>query len=381
MTEEINVLHVASFKGNIGDNANHKGFKSSLAKNLTTKFNFNEFEIRQTFRSEKSFDYGFADLCNEHDLIVFGGGNFFELWVENSSTGTSIDIPQQVFEKINVPILFNALGVDPAQGASDSCVRKFRSFLDGVIKSKNCILSCRNDGSKLALKENIGEEYAKEFTTIPDAGFFNKFEQKQATEIDSNRKNVLIQLAGDMMDVRFSSSKKNSHSPQSFIEEFVDFIIQIDKTDSLNFIFAPHIFRDLEIIHHVLDRLPDKIRRENVAVAPYLVGEKGSDYIFNIYKQCDLVLGMRFHANVCSFASKTNVIGLVNYRQIEMLYNELDLENDMVDVRFKGFKEKLNNLFDDKINSSFKYQKKIQELENISSSFYKKAFNRLLPKS
>ena len=87
--------------------------------------------------------------------------------------------------------------------------------------------------------------------------------------------------------------------------------------------------------------MPDKIRRENVAVAPYLVGEKGSDYIFNIYKQCDLVLGMRFHANVCSFASKTNVIGLVNYRQIEMLYNELDLENDMVDVRFKGVQRKV----------------------------------------
>ena len=28
-------------------------------------------------------------------------------------------------------------------------------------------------------------------STIPDAGFFNNFEQKQTTEIDSNRKNVL----------------------------------------------------------------------------------------------------------------------------------------------------------------------------------------------
>ena len=57
---------------------------------------------------------------------------------------------------------------------------------------------------------------------------------------------------------------------------------------------------------------------------------------------------MRFHANVCPIGLGTPTIGLVNYPQVKFLYEELNLENRFVDVREKGFKEKIieNSKFD-----------------------------------
>ena len=42
---------------------------------------------------------------------------------------------------------------------------------------------------------------------------------------------------------------------------------------------------------------------------------------------------MRFHANVCPIGLGTPTIGLVNYPQVKLLYEELNLENRFVDVR------------------------------------------------
>ena len=51
---------------------------------------------------------------NRYKGLVIGGGNYFELWPKNSPTGTSIAMPLELFDKIEVPVFFNALGVDIA---------------------------------------------------------------------------------------------------------------------------------------------------------------------------------------------------------------------------------------------------------------------------
>ena len=100
----MKILHVASFAGNIGDIANHYGFSRWFKEFFKKEILWNEFEIRETFRGFKSFNEDFANLANSHDLLIFGGGGFFELWVEESPTGTSIAISKEVLEKIKIPI-------------------------------------------------------------------------------------------------------------------------------------------------------------------------------------------------------------------------------------------------------------------------------------
>jgi len=113
----LRILHVASFSGNIGDNANHMGFRPWFETLAGRPVQWTNLEIREFYWRERVWDDSFVAMANAHDLVVIGGGNYFELWVETSPTGTSIAIEPQTFAKITTPVVFNALGVDPGQGA------------------------------------------------------------------------------------------------------------------------------------------------------------------------------------------------------------------------------------------------------------------------
>ncbi len=341
--KKFRVLHVASFTGNIGDNANHTGFRSSLKKHIDRDIEYTEFEIREVFWKHKAFDRSFVELANCHDLVVIGGGNYFELWVDDSATGTSIDITLDLLAEIKSPIIFNALGVDPAQGAKDETVQKFRDFLDYAIESPTIKLSCRNDGSIKTLNEIVGKKYADAFYHVPDSGLFTVVKDTYHPELDPGKKNIVIQIAGDMLETRFPNTEKNDIEFEEFLNSMASYMVRINEV-GVNFIFIPHIFRDIGIIDALINKLPDNIRRSNLSVAPYLVGQKGQDYIFDIYKKSDLVLGMRFHANVCGLGLGKACIGLVNYRQIDEFYNEVGLKEFKVFVNKKGFENKLFEL-------------------------------------
>lgn len=341
---KLTVLHVASFHGNIGDNANHTGFRLAFKKNLNVDIEYTDFEIRKIFWKEKSFDKEFVALANKHDLVIIGGGNYFELWVEDSCTGTSINIDIEDLKQISSPVVFNALGVDPGQGASELAVSKFRNFLETVNASPTMLLSCRNDGSMKALQEIVGEKYANHFFHIPDAGFYTQVGDFYHPEIDGKRKNIVIQIAGDMLEKRFPLSNSESISYEQFVKSFSSYLVRLSNEMDVKFIFVPHIFRDLSIIAILIDSLPDQIRRLSTSVAPYLIGQKGQNYIFDLYRKVDLVLGMRFHANVCALGLGVPCIGLVNYRQIDELYNEIDLNQWKVQVNKNEFDKKLYTL-------------------------------------
>ena len=98
------ILHIASFLGNIGDNFNHFGTRK-LIESKIGNINWVEIEIRESFRKKFSFDDDFANYCNQFDAVIFGGGNFFELWVDHSVNNTSADIRIDVIDRIDVPLL------------------------------------------------------------------------------------------------------------------------------------------------------------------------------------------------------------------------------------------------------------------------------------
>lgn len=333
------VLHLASFDGNIGDNANHNGMRYFWKNKLPIEFEITELEIREFHWKRRKFDNSFVSLCNQHDLLIIGGGNYFELWVENSRTGTTVDLPPALLQKIEPPIFFNGLGCDPYKGFSDTSLGKFSRFLDFVLSSDRYFLTVRNDGSKENIKRLLGEVYSGKITVIPDGGFFvlpngeNFF-----PEFRNDCSNVLINLAGDMPEIRFPGELNYS----GFVEEFVSFLTHLfGISRGMNFIFVPHIFRDYNIINDVLSGLNDEIRRRFVSVTPYLHGMGKEKHIFDFYRKADLTLGMRFHSNVCSIGLNTPSIALLTYPKIFDLCKGLGLEDRAVWVNEKGFSEQL----------------------------------------
>lgn len=322
MKKVLKVLHIASFIGNIGDNANHLGFQNLRQKFLDFKFEITTLEIRELFWGKWSFNSNyFIEIANNHDLIVIGGGNFFELWVEKSETGTTIDISISTLEKIKTPFVFYALGLDIGQGYSENTHKKFKVFLDYLIEKPNqYFVSLRNDGAFKNLRLLYGDIYDKCLVKLPDAGFFAESRNLIQAEI-GNKSYVVINIAGDMIEKRFL---KFENGIDGFIDTFSGFVDWMITAFKMDVIFVPHIYRDLEIIYKILNKMTDSSRRRHTTVSAYVTGDNGFEYIHNIYKHATLVLANRFHSNIFGISLGIDTIGLVNYPQIENLFDELE---------------------------------------------------------
>ena len=124
------------------------------------------------------------------------------------STGTSIAISHDDWNKITKPVFFNALGVDPGQGVPDHCLQRFTSFLDLLLENDKNLLSVRNDGATATLEKYCGKSYTSKIITAPDNGFFAKIPPNRSDhffDTDFVEKYIAINLASDMHEIRFSS--------------------------------------------------------------------------------------------------------------------------------------------------------------------------------
>jgi hypothetical protein len=335
MNSPLKLLHLASFTGNVGDNANHLGFRPWLEHMLDRPVSWHELEIREFYWKERAFDSEFVKFVNQFDLLIIGGGNYFELWVADSHTGTSIDIPLEIFSKIETPIFFNALGVDAGQGATELSISRFKSFLDVLLGSEQYLVTVRNDGANQTLAKYFSNLVADQVAVLPDGGFFAEFDRGEGY-FGLDNTVVGINLACDMEEIRFGKLG-GTDGYMEFCKEMSKSIDAILSDGDVAAVIFPHIYSDLRIITDVVYGLSDRLRRTKIAVAPYSVGPNGANRIFGGYAQCDLVLGMRFHANVCPIGMGKPTIGLNSYPQIKYLYEELEYPDGCIDVSRAGF--------------------------------------------
>ncbi|SDZ46782.1 Polysaccharide pyruvyl transferase family protein WcaK [Evansella caseinilytica] len=343
----LSVLHIASFHGNIGDNANHNGFRKMLRKYYPGNITFDEIEMREFYQSWNIRNFNseeFIVTCNDYDLVVIGGGNFFELKWDYSVTGTTVNMSNETLEKIQTPIFFNALGCDIAKGASREAIEKFKRFLDYSLQSPRILISLRNDGSYKTVQTLYGADYAKRIPVVPDGAFFMEVEEREYNEVVTNEKLIGLNIVSDMSDLRFDSTKEKKISYDEYLHQMGKVINAfLMSNNQYTLLLFPHIYSDLKAIYDLMIHIDDRLLRTRIKVAPLLTGSGSEEYIFGLYKKCQVVMGMRFHSNVCAIAHNIPTIGLSSYKKIDDLYEELKLGNRIVHVNQEGFQNKLSN--------------------------------------
>ena len=373
-------MHIASFNGNIGDNANHNGFRRKLRDSLKCDIKYDEIEMREFYQSWNIKNFNseeFIELCNSYDLIIIGGGNYFELKWDYSYTGSTINISNDSLNKIKTPILFNALGCDIAQGTNESNINKFENFLDIITNSSKYLVSVRNDGSYSTIHKLYGDKYDKKIIKVPDGAFFLKTKTFMFPEINKNLKSVGINIVCDMKDIRFGKKIKNGIRYDEFINGLARVVNNfLEKNIEYQIIFFPHIYSDIIAIGELLEKIDDRFRRTRIVVAPCLTGRGSEEYIFGLYKECEFILAMRFHSNVCSIAQGIPTICLSSYKKEQCVYSEINLLDRVVYVNTKGFEERLVKRIEDTIENidqiRYKYKKVLVHIESESHEFYQK---------
>jgi len=328
MIKKVRIGHLASFQGNLGDVANHLGFRSWFERNLGSPTDWVDIEIRDFYRGFRNFDDNFVNEVNEFDIFIIGGGNYFELWPTNSRTGCSIDLPVDLLEKIRTPIFFNALGLDDGQGVSQNALKYFPKFISTIVENGHNLLTLRNDGSHSALTANFKELQHLQIPVLPDHGFFCMENRGISRVVDREKLVLGVNLAQDMPEIRFPNGKKEFLQSLSLILKEVEFERAI---------FFPHVFSDLGIIADLLEIIPDPIRRGKTSVAAFGSTEEEFKSIIESYGRIDIMLGMRFHANVLPLSLGIATIGLATYPQILKLFKEIEMENWVINCHNEGW--------------------------------------------
>lgn len=339
MTEarrQLRVLHLASFAGNIGDIANHAGARAMFAEHLPFDMQFTELEIREFYWRQRAFDADFVRWANTFDLLIIGGGNYFELWVTRSATGTSIDIEPELFSQLTVPTLFYSLGVDIGQGYTTETAARFKRFMDATLESPRAFVCVRNDGSSRALGTVLGAAYREAVPVMPDGGFFLPVPESAAS---SSGPRITVNLAGDMLDQRFRAEGARGRAVNAMAAAC---IAAAERDRALRLHLVPHIWRDVAFLGELLEAIPDALRRRQVVVSALDPSVRGLGEFVRTYSESSVVLGMRFHANVCPIGMTVPTLGLVCYPQVALLYDELGLQDRALDTSAEDFGDRLD---------------------------------------
>lgn len=371
----MKILHIASFDGNIGDNASHIGFNTLLTEVMNDVYTIERLEIRKfynnyTLSDKHRFDEDFVELANHYDLLFIGGGGFLDFDIKGSATGTTIGIGCEILEKIKIPMVISSIGCNPRNEIPEGNIEKFRRFLDCYLGSNNRHLAVRNDGSRDVLREVIGEKYYQAIPEVLDHGFF--YNNDGSFYRPTPKEYILINTTSDQVQM------KNRHigtvNEDNYVSEMTKVIDHIIRDTEYDIVFAPHIYSDFKAIDALLKNLNDFHLRTRIVITPYVQGDQGCNQIFSAYRNSNLVLGMRFHANVCTIAMGNAGLGLGALDRIAGMYKSLNLDDQYITVD-KPFEAELIKKIHSNINRSNTGAETLALKKVESKQYYQQVLN------
>lgn len=359
----MNIIHIASFKGNIGDTINHVGFYQGLNRYLTSSYLINQIEIRKFYNNcqELKFNSNLAKKINKNNLLILGGGGFFDVRWNNSATGTTLDMSNEFIEQIKIPVLFNGIGFHCFGESRQNriALKKFYDFIMEVKRKSNWKITLRNDGSAKRMVNIYGKDIIKSIETVPDNGFFfctsNYFCMKK------NGITIGVNFTSDLFEKIFTSGI----TEHSFIDDIVK-ILNILLERGYKIIFFAHTPQDIDIIYQCKKEIKNHFFREQIILAPYYpFDEAGARQLESYYRLCDVIIAMRFHANILAFQSGIPVVSLAGHEQIETLCEELGTKKYCVRIGENQYTEKVIEILDSFLENSHYYMIKVKEKMNI----------------
>jgi hypothetical protein len=241
--------------------------------------------------------------------------------------------------EIQVPFLRTRVGCIPHREVPEGNVERLRGFLDAALERPNVRIAIRNDGSRLSFQREIGAHYLDAIPEVLDNGFF--FDPVARIDTGAYGEDyVCINLTVDQ--IRMRSEYRGEIDEPRYLAQLRDFVEFAANELGLRVVFVPHIYSDIFAISRLLETLDAFLLRTRVVVAPHLQDDAGAHHLFAIYKSARMVVGTRFHANVCSLAMGRPTVGLMALDRVKHMFDSVGFPESYVPLD-EGFSDKLKD--------------------------------------
>lgn len=372
------ICHVGAWGGNFGDSILQNSIRRQLCE-LDDRIEFVYYNCQKT-----EFTLELIHQINKScDVIIIGGGGLiFNRPQDNSKSGWQWNIDINYIDHIKIPIVVYGIGYNKFEYDKNDFKSVTREHLLKTI-DKSALFSVRNTGTKEYLVKLGGN--ASKIDVIPDPGMFAQPSFIKIPGIATNKVKIGINWTTDRENQTFPEPW--NVTKERFLCELVKAINKISGKYDIQVFYIGHMGYEfdkaiIEYFKSYLDIKPIIIDECLCEIYPPGDGEKVG-YLVDIYRQMDLVLGMRGHSNIVSFGQNTPCIAIGSHRKLRYFKKDIHDEENIIDIR------EMNNINDKYIYGKIEYNlahlsaqkiRLIGELErqrNIEDGFNKKVISLL----
>lgn len=325
----IRIAHVGGWGRNFGDLALQAGQMRVLREDTSETLEFLPIHCQETV-----FHADLIEAINETcDLLLLGGGGMiFHRPEDSSRSGWQFNIAIEDLEKIKVPVATYGIGYNAFHFDEMKLLPIAMQHLLAT-QAKAALFSVRNQGSRSALI--AGGLNGDRIEVIPDPGMYvapRKFSLPGGEEAELR---IGLNWAGDRPHFRFSEPWADSR--EILIASLCDAFELLAQTfPRMKVYFIPHLVDriDSDVWQHFENRLGDLIvNLEDSASQIYPPSLAQVGFLADTYRQMDLTIGMRGHANIIPFGMETIPVGLGSHDKVGFFLDEAGLSDNWLSTQ------------------------------------------------
>ena len=272
------------------------------------------------------------DKANESDLVLIGGGGLInsDTIKNNDVSGWQWRCPIENLKKLKAPLIFYSVGYNMMEGQEP-----FHHVFNTHIKltaEKSVFFSLRNHRSKdMLVRHGVSADkmivnHCPSLFLVPE----------KELEFPNERPRVGINLGGDRMHLRVQDR-------EGFFSEMRKLLKGLNKDFQICFI--NHSWNPLSncqyFIDTILNELDDPIVYDIETIWDY---ENDVEYVLNLYRSMDVVLGMRGHAQMIAFGQAVPVVSLISHNKLRWFLEDVDMSDTGLEVYNNYFADEAEKL-------------------------------------
>ncbi|APH39862.1 hypothetical protein BHR79_03035 [Methanohalophilus halophilus] len=345
--KEIPLSHVSVYSlGNIGDTILSKCVRS-IFNECNNSLSWNLIPVKKTVNSNSIMQ------INESEMLVIGGGGLFLPDTnKNNISGWQWACGKDSLNQIKIPIVFFAVGYNYFKGQHPESL--FVENLKEFVK-KSSFFGVRNSGSRKKIIELVGTQFEEKIVFQPCpttliSKLYSLPEKKRT-------KNIAFNVAFDRYDKRFG---KNIYLILSQIASAAK------RLDDLGY--------NIYLVNHIKKDATFSLSLDNASVPYVNVDLSGEfpDKAIEFYKQMDVVIGMRGHAQMIPFGLNCGIITLGSHDKMKWFLEDIDSLDFYIDITEEPeyLSDAIFNKFMCLYGDNYKFNNTIQRIKKKQDDLY-----------
>ena len=337
------IWHIGAWNRNIGDWTAGYNLHRMLENHASERDLAVSFYLVDSQRGV-FHDALIEQINDECDLMLLGaGGMIFNRPQDESASGWAFNISVEKLKEIKVPMVVYGIGYNKFYFDTNEWPEYMGNHLR-TLQNKAKIFSTRDEGSRQMLHKAFGLNLNKT-EIIPDPGMRHFDRHIEIPGLKKDCSIIGLNWAGDRPDERFTKPWEKNR--KYFLDTLREVLIKVVKEENAQVLYIPHledvdvsIFEELKIgfpkgsIISLYDQLPHlyppagEIMYHNV---PFMT---------NVYRQVDLVLGMRGHSCIFPFGAGTKFIPIGSHNKVIYFADDVGIPNyaiRMIDQKIENF--------------------------------------------